>query len=132
MNSENAPNKIVQSFIDLVSMAKGLIDENQQPSPTQKLGRLLSSTRGRGREVKAESFLGLTGESTVSATDTNNTNFATGSTTKQMIEEIWGSKATSMHAACNYTYRYRYNHGSLCSIKQPQEKYPVNLLFFPL
>ena len=101
MNSENAPNKIVQSFIDLVSMAKGLIDENQQPSPTQKLGRLLSSTRGRGREVKAESFLGLTGESTVSATDTNNTNFATGSTTKQMIEEIWGPKSTSMHAACN-------------------------------
>ena len=51
--------------------------------------------------MKAESFLGLTGESTVSATDTNNTNFATGSTTKQMIEEIQGSKATSVHAACN-------------------------------
>ena len=54
-----------------------------------------------GREMKAESFLGLTGESTVPANDTNNTNFATGSTTKQMIEEIWGPKSTSMHAACN-------------------------------
>ena len=57
MNSENAPNKIVQSFIDLVSMAKGLIDENQQPSPTQKLGRLLSSTRGRGKRDESRELL---------------------------------------------------------------------------
>ena len=49
MNNENASKKIVQSLIDLVNVAKWLIDENQQPSVTQELGRLLPSTRGRGR-----------------------------------------------------------------------------------
>ena len=34
------------------------------------------------------------GESSTSATDTNNTSCATRSTTKRTIEEIWGSKAT--------------------------------------
>ena len=85
MNSENAPNKIVQSFIDLVNMAKGLTDENQQPSPTQKLGRLLSSTRGRGKRDESRELLRVDWRINC---NTNNTNFATGSTTKQMIEEI--------------------------------------------
>ena len=39
MNSENASKKIVQWFIDLMNMAKGLMDENQQPSITQELRR---------------------------------------------------------------------------------------------
>ena len=49
MISENAPKKIVQSLIDLVNMAKWLMDENQQPSVTHELGRLFPSIRGRGR-----------------------------------------------------------------------------------
>ena len=114
-------------------MAKGLIDENQKRSVTQKSGRLLPSTRGRRRRGESrELFRVDAGESSISATDTNNTSFATWSTTKRMIEEIWRSKATSMYAACNYTYRYRYNHRSLCHIKQPQENLPVNLLFFSM
>ena len=53
MNSENALKEIVQSFIDLVNMTKGLMDENQQPSVTQELGRLLPSggRRGESREL---------------------------------------------------------------------------------
>ena len=122
MNRENAPNTIVQLFIDLVNMAKRLMGENQQPPVTQNLGRPLPSTTGGRRRVESRERLGFdAGEPSVSATDTNNTSFATWSTTKPMIEEIWRSKATSMYAACNYTYRYRYNHRSLCRIKQPHE-----------
>ena len=58
MNSENALKEIVQSFIDFVDMTKGLMDENQQPSVTQELGRL-SPSEVEGGEVKAQSFLGL-------------------------------------------------------------------------
>ena len=95
MNIENASKKIKQPLIDLVNMAKWLMYENQQPSVTQELGRLLPSTRGRGRRVEGSEFLRVgAGESSASATDTNNTSFATRSTAKQMIEEIWGSKAT--------------------------------------
>ena len=39
MNCENASKEIVQWFIDLMNMAKGLMDENQQPSITQELRR---------------------------------------------------------------------------------------------
>ena len=49
MNSENAPKEIVKSFIDLAKMAKGLVDENQQPSVQQELERLFPSARGGGR-----------------------------------------------------------------------------------
>ena len=35
------------------------------------------------------------GESSASETDTNNTSFATWSTTKPTMKEIWGSKTTS-------------------------------------
>ena len=60
MNNENTPNEVVQSLIDLVNMAKWLMDENQQPSTTQELGRLFPSIRGIGStEVKAVRFLGL-------------------------------------------------------------------------
>ena len=89
MNSENDSKKLVQSFIDLVNMAKWLMDENQQPSVTQELGRLFPSIRGRGRRGESSELLRVgAGELSVSATDTNNTSFVTRSTTKQMIEEI--------------------------------------------
>ena len=70
------------------------MDENQQPSVTQELGRLFPSIRGRGRRGESSELLWVAaGESSASAADTNNS-FATWSTTKQTIEEIWGSKAT--------------------------------------
>ena len=97
MSSENASNKIVQSLIDLVNMAKWLMNESQQPSVTQELGRLFPSITGRGRRSKnSELLLGVgTGELSTSATDTNNTSFSIRSTRKQTIEEIWGTKASS-------------------------------------
>ena len=78
-------------------MAKWLMDENQQPSVTQELGRLFPSIRGRGRRGESSELLRVgAGESSVSASDTNNNSFiATWSTTKRKIEKIWGSKATS-------------------------------------
>ena len=77
-------------------MAKWLMNENQQPSATQELGRLFPTIRGRGRRGESSELLRVgVGESSASATDTNNTSFATRSTTKWTIEEIWESKATS-------------------------------------
>ena len=88
MSSEDAPKKIVQLLIDFVKMAKWLMDENQQPSVTQELGRLFPSIRGRGRRGESSELLRVgAGESSASATDTSN-NFVTRSTTKQMLEEI--------------------------------------------
>ena len=76
-------------------MAKWLMDENQQPSVTQELGRLLPSIRGRGRRGESSELLRVgAGKSSASATDANNTSFATRSTTKRTIEKIWASKAT--------------------------------------
>ena len=84
MNSENAPNEIVQSFIDLVNMAKRLMD--QQPSVRQELGRLFPSIGdGRRRSESSELIRIGAGESSASTTDTYNTNFATRSTTKPTI-----------------------------------------------
>ena len=72
-----------------------LIDVNQQPSVTQELGRLFSRIRGGGRRGESSELLRVgAGESSASATDTNNTSFAR-STTKWTTEKIWGSKATS-------------------------------------
>ena len=72
------------------------MDENQQPSFTQELGRLFPSRRGSGKRGESSELLRVSaGESSVSAADANNTSFATRSTTKRTIEEIWGSKATS-------------------------------------
>ena len=96
MNSENAPKEIVQPFIDFVNMAKGLMDENQQPFVPQELGRLFLSARVGGRRGESREFLRVgAGESSASATGTNNTSFARRSTTKRTIEEIWRLKATS-------------------------------------
>ena len=98
MSSENASNKTVQLLIDLVNMTKWLMNESQQPSVTQELGRLFPSIRGRGGRGESSELLlrvGAGGESSASATDTNNTSFATRSTRRWTIEEIWGSKASS-------------------------------------
>ena len=96
MSSENASNKIVESLIDLVNMAKWLMNESQQPSVTQELGRLFPSIRGGGRRGKSSGLLRVgAGESSASATDTNDTGFATLSSTKWTIAKIWESKATS-------------------------------------
>ena len=91
MNSENASKNIVQLLIDLVNMAKWLVDENHRPSVTQELGRLFPSIRGRGRRDESSELLRVgAGESSVSASDTNNNSFiATWSTTKRKIEKIW-------------------------------------------
>ena len=97
MNSENASKKVVQSLIDLVSMAKWLMYENQQPFVTQELARLFPNIRGRWRRDKSSEL------------------FRVGavinllrqliqiilvlqhglSTTRRMIEKIWESKAAS-------------------------------------
>ena len=96
MSSQNTSKKIVQSLIDLVNMAEWLMDKNQQPSVTQELGRLFPGIRGRGRRGESSELIRVgAGESSDSATDTNNTSFTTRATTKRTIEEKWGSKATS-------------------------------------
>ena len=75
MNNENALKEIAQPFTDLVNMVKWLMDENQQPSVTQELGRLFPSIKGRGRRGESSELLGVgAGESYASATDTNNNN----------------------------------------------------------
>ena len=77
----------MQSFIDLVNMVKWLMVKNQQPSVTQELGRLFPSIRGGGRRGESSELLRVgAGESSASATDTNNTSFATRATAKRTIE----------------------------------------------
>ena len=95
-------------------MAKWLMDENQQPSVTQELGRLFPSIRGRGRRGESSELLRVgTGESSASATDTNNTSFATRSTTKRTNEKM-GIKSNIKET----THKTKL-----------QEKIPVNFLF---
>ena len=69
-------------------MAKWLMDENQQPSITQELGRLFPSIRSRERRRESSELLKVGAGESASATDTNNTSFSTRSTTKRTIEEI--------------------------------------------
>ena len=96
IDGETASKEIVQSFIDLMNMANRLIDENQQPSVTQELGRLFPSTRGGERRGESrELFRVGAGESSALLTDTKSTSFSIWSTIKQTVEEILGSKATS-------------------------------------
>ena len=86
MNSENSPKEIVQLVIDLANMVKGLMDENQQLSVTEKLGRLFPSARDGGRSGESRRLLRVVaGESSASTTDTN----------RWFKIEIWGSRATS-------------------------------------
>ena len=95
MNSENVPKEIVKLFIDLANMAKGLLDENQQPFVQQEFERLFSSAKGgewggKSRDDIRVGFVQVN-HSASTATDTN-TSFATPSTTKRTIAEIRGSK----------------------------------------
>ena len=71
MNSEIVPQKI-KSFIDLANMAKGLMDENQQPFVQQDLQRLFPSTRGgmRGDESRKLHRIGVVESSVSTTTDT--------------------------------------------------------------
>ena len=83
------------------------MDENQQSSVTQELGRLFPTIRGRGKRVESSDFLRVAaGESSASATDANNTSFATRSITKRTIEEIWGSKATSKKTQKSMSHKF--------------------------
>ena len=88
-------------------MAKWLMDENQLPSVKQELGKGSSPCiRDRRRRDESSELLRVgAGESSVSATDTINTSFATWSTTKRTIEEIWGSKATSKKPRKSMSYK---------------------------
>ena len=65
MNSEKASKKLVQSLTDLVNMAKWLMDENEQPSVTQELGRLFPSVRGRGRRGESSELHGVSADDSV-------------------------------------------------------------------
>ena len=52
------------------------MDENQQPSVTKELGRLFPVIRGGERTGESSELLRVgAGESSASATDTNNTSF---------------------------------------------------------
>ena len=95
MNSENATEDIVQSFIDLANVAKGLINETQQPSVEQELGRLFSSTKAVSLGLALVNRL-------LSEADASNASFAT-PTTKRTIEETWGSKTTKKPRKSNKT-----------------------------
>ena len=112
--------RIVQSFIDLVSMAKWLIDENQQPSATQYLGRLFPSIRGWGR--RGESSEGWYWWIICFS--------------NWYIQIILVSQHSLPQNGQLKKYgdqkQHQRNHESLCHIKQPQEKLQVNLLFFPV
>ena len=74
-------------------MAKGLMDENQQSSVEQEeLDKLFPSPRYGGRRGESRGLHRVgAGEYSASTNDTN-TSFATPSTTKRTIAEIWGSK----------------------------------------
>ena len=55
MNSENASKEIVKSFTDLANIAKGLMDENQQPSFQDKINQKDCSAVQRGGGSGGES-----------------------------------------------------------------------------
>ena len=100
-------------------MAKGLMDENQQPPVTKELGILFPSTRGGGRIDEAENFLGLV-------------------LVNHLLQQLIQIMLVLQHGLPQNIRLKKYgdqkqhqrNHRSLCDIKHPQEKLPVNLLFF--
>ena len=72
-------------------MAKELMDENQQLSVQEEFERLFPSTGGGGRGGESRELHRVgAGEPSASATTGSGTSFATPSTTKRMIVEIWG------------------------------------------
>ena len=96
------------------------MNENQQPSVTQELGKLFPRIRGGGRRGESSELLRVgAGESSASATDTSTTSFATRLTTKRTVEKIWGSKATSKKPRKSMSHKTTSGE-------------TVNLLFFPV
>ena len=78
-------------FIDLANMAKGLMYENQQTSVQKELERLFPSARSGRREGEGRKLPTVgAGESSASTTTDTNISFATSSTTKRTIAEIFG------------------------------------------
>ena len=72
-------------------MAKGLMDEKQQPSVQQELEKLFSGTRGGGRAGESRDLHRVVvDESSASTTSDISTSFATSSTTKWTVAEMWG------------------------------------------
>ena len=65
--------------------------KTQQPSVQQESERLFPTTRDEGREGESREHHRVGADESAKATDTN-TSFATQSTTKWVIAEIWGSK----------------------------------------
>ena len=66
-----------------MNMANGLMNENQQSSVTQELGRLFPSAKGGGGRGESRKLLKVdVAESSASATATKNTSFAKWSTTR--------------------------------------------------
>ena len=108
-------------FIVLLSMAKRLMDENQQPSVTQGLGRLFPIIRRGGRRGKNCELLRVgAGEHLL----------------QQLIQimPVLEHDLPQNRRLGKYgdQKQYQRNHRKLSHIKQPQEKLPVNLLFFPV
>ena len=62
-----------------------------------RIRKIVPNIRGRGRRGESSELLLRVGagESSTSATDTNNNSFATPPTRNRTIKEIWGSKASS-------------------------------------
>ena len=106
MNSENDPkgnSAVVYRFGEHGKMA-----DWWKPFVTKELGRLFPSITGAGRRGESSAPLRVgVGESSASATDTNNTSFATQSTTKQTIEKIRGSKAISKKPLTSMPHKTR-------------------------
>ena len=102
-------------------MAKWLMDENQQPSVTQELGRPFPSIRGRGRRGESSELLRLV---------------LVNHLLQQLIKIILvlqhGLPQKGKLKKYGDQKQHQRNHSSLCPIKQPQEKLPVILLFFPV
>ena len=115
MNSENASKKIVQSLIDLVNLAKWLIDENQKPSVTQELGRLFPSIIGWGRSGESSKLLRVV-------------------LVNHLLQQLIQITLVLQHGLPQNgrlkkfgdQEQHQRNHWSLCRIKQPQEKAPSN------
>ena len=105
MNSENVPKEIFQSLIDRFGELGEMADGWKPATISYRRIRKTVPQFKRWREercellrvdaVNSEPLRVGAGESSASATDTNNTSFTTRSTTKRTIEKVWGSKATS-------------------------------------
>ena len=97
------------------------MDEIQQPSVTQELGRHKKTPvqEMEGGEVTAVSFLGLA---------------LVNHLLQQLIQIILvlqhGLPQNGQFKKYGVQKQRQRNHGSLCRIKQPQKRLPGNLLFF--